>query len=187
MDYFIVGLGNPGKKYVWSRHNVAWNVLDTIFGTLWERDSYLEAWYQQEMIANTHLHLILPQTFMNNSGKTVSTLQKIYSSFTTERCIVIHDDIDLPLGTVRIAFDRGSGGHNGVRSIHEHLGTSSFLRIRIGIAKELGDGRIVKPAVLGTFSFEERDYITKNIAPLVHSMLTKIVEQGYQAAMNSYH
>lgn len=186
MDYFVVGLGNPGTNYIWSRHNVAWILMDNIFGDEWQYDRYLEAKYQGISLESKMLHLVLPQTFMNNSGKTVAQFTKMFSSFCSERLIVIHDDIDLPFGTVRISFDRGSGGHNGVKSIVEHLGSSMFIRIRVGIAKKLDDGRLVKPAVLGLFGNTERTVLNVEISPLVSRIITTIVKQGHAEAMNFY-
>lgn len=184
MDYFVVGLGNPGEKYTWTRHNIAWLALKKEFEVPWEYDRYLHADYVSTEIEGTRVHIVLPQTFMNESGKSVIGLQKTFSSFSPLRLIVVHDDIDLPFGTVRISYDRGSGGHNGIKSITHHLQSSSFIRIRIGLAKVLENGTQAKPAVLGVLSSDERLQLEQTVAPKVRDILTAIVKYGYQKAMN---
>ncbi len=186
MDYFIVGLGNPGEKYTWTRHNIAWLALKNIFSVKWEYDRYLQAEYASTEINTIRVHVVLPQTFMNKSGESIVGLAKTFSTFSSSRLIVIHDDIDLPFGTVRISYDRGSGGHNGIKSITQHLQTSLFIRIRIGLAKVLEDGTQVKPAVLGMLSSEERTASEQKISPRVKQIVEEIVISGYQKAMNSY-
>ena len=186
MDYFVVGLGNPGEKYTWTRHNIAWLVLKNNFSMKWEYDRYLQADYISTEINSTRVHIVLPQTFMNKSGESVAGLAKTFSTFSCARLIVIHDDIDLPFGMTRISYDRGSGGHNGIKSIAQHLQSSSFIRIRIGLAKVLEDGTQVKPAVLGVLSSDERKQLEKIISPKVNEILNEIITSGYQRAMNIY-
>ncbi len=186
MDYFIVGLGNPGEKYTWTRHNIAWLALKNIFSVKWEYDRYLQAEYTLTEISSTRVHIVLPQTFMNRSGESVASLVKTFSSFSSARLIVVYDDIDLPFGMTRISYDRGSGGHNGIKSITQHLQTSLFIRIRIGLAKVLEDGTQVKPAVLGVLSTQERIGLEQKITPRVKEIIDEIVTSGYEKAMNKY-
>ena len=181
MDYFVIGLGNPGTQYQHTRHNVAWIVLHKLLGAHWEEDKYLKAQY----LNNDGVHFLLPQTYMNKSGESVAGLKKIFSSFTPQRLIVIYDDIDLPLGSVRISFDRGSGGHNGVKSVTHHIGSQKFIRIRIGVAKRLEDGRIVKPPVLGRFEKTELEVVYQ-LVDSVGEMLRHIQHKGYEDAMNTF-
>lgn len=186
MDYFIIALGNPGDKYRETRHNVGWMVLDRIYQFHWEHDKYLHAQYAQRQEAGKTIHYLLPQTFMNKSGESVSGLKKIFSDFNNTHLIVVYDDLDLPLGTIRVSFDRGSGGHNGIKSIEQHLGSSAFIRIRIGIAQEREGIGMVKPPVLGTFELDEQETIIHDIVPRVHQILETIVVEGYEVAMNRY-
>lgn len=186
MDYFVVGLGNPGEKYKRTRHNVGWLILEKIFDDNWEDDKYLYAKYQTTMIEESRIHILEPQTFMNLSGTCVHALTKVYSTFSNDRLVVIHDDIDLVFGDIRISYGRGSGGHNGVRSIEQSLTTQNFIRIRIGIAKKLENGDVVKPAVLGIFSIDEYSHIQSTLAPQVYKILNAIFQDGYQKAMNTF-
>ena len=186
MDYFVIALGNPGEKYKETRHNVGWIILDTIYSFDWDHDKYLYADCAQRSEGGKTLHYLKPQTFMNRSGQSVSGLQKIFSDFNNEHLIVIYDDLDLPLGTVKVSFDRGSGGHNGIKSIAEHVGSQKFIRVRIGIAQEREGVGIVKPPVLGTFELGEQKILKERVSSVVRSVLTTIVTQGYQKAMNIY-
>jgi len=117
----IVGLGNPGKKYAKTRHNIGFRVIDAL------RDSFDNA---QDKIV-----LLKPDTFMNNSGKMVRKALK-YSRLSAQDLIVIHDDIDLPFGTIRVNKDSSSAGHKGAQSIIDEIGTKDFIRVRIGIRPE---------------------------------------------------
>ena len=179
--FYVIGLGNPGEKYHYTRHNVAWIVLDELYDEGWYRHGYMNA----QVRSSEYGLLIKPETFMNNSGEVISFLKKEVD-FAPEHIIIIYDDIDLPLGTIRVSFDRGDGGHNGVKSIVEHLGSKQCIRIRIGISRLLDDGRLVKPSVLGQFGKEERSMITDTIAPQVARILTSITTEGYEVAMNRY-
>lgn len=186
MDYFVIALGNPGDKYKETRHNVGWIVLNRIYDLDWEHDKYLHADYSRRLDAGKTIHYVLPQTFMNKSGESVAGLQKIFSDFDNKHLIVIYDDLDLPLGKVRVSFDRGSGGHNGIKSIEQHLNSKAFIRIRIGIAQEREEIGIIKPPVLGTFELDEQTVILQKVSPLVRSILDTIVVEGYEKAMNIY-
>ncbi len=127
----IVGLGNPGEQYEHTRHNVGWWAVDVVAedgDAAWKKDKAANA----EIAKHRDLILAKPQTFMNNSGSTVRELKKR----TEGMLLVIHDDIDLPLGTIRVSSGASAGGHNGVQSIIDHLGTKDFWRIRIGVAPD---------------------------------------------------
>jgi PTH1 family peptidyl-tRNA hydrolase len=115
----VVGLGNPGRKYQKTRHNVGFRVIDAL------KDSLDHA-------RDKKIMLLKPDTFMNNSGKVVKSLTTKYKIQTTN-IVVVHDDVDLPFGTIRISRDSSSAGHKGVQSIIDELGTKNFTRVRIGI------------------------------------------------------
>ncbi len=130
----IAGLGNPGKAYERTRHNAGFMAIDELEGIL-HVDSTQEkhhALIYKTRIDSEELFLVKPQTFMNDSGRAVAAiLRDAYR--TVSDLIVVHDDLDLPLGSVRVKIGGGHGGHNGLRSIIEHLGSPDFIRVRIGI------------------------------------------------------
>lgn len=134
----IVGLGNPGQKYQPTRHNVGWLVLDKLIGTAkWRESKNANALYLQQEINGTQVEFIKPLTFMNNSGFSVaSALKKHPALKPATDLIVIHDDVDLPVGKIKISQNSGSAGHKGVESIIERIGTKNFIRLRIGIGKD---------------------------------------------------
>jgi PTH1 family peptidyl-tRNA hydrolase len=140
---YIIGLGNPGEKYKNTRHNIAWLVMDELFPTNWSYNKYMNA-----DIRTGHYGIyIKPQTFMNNSGEVISFLKKEVD-FEPEHVLVMYDDIDLAFGEIRISYDRGDGGHNGIKSITNHLGSKKSIRIRMGISRKIEEGRLAKPNVL---------------------------------------
>lgn len=187
MDYVIIGLGNPGLRYRMTRHNVAWIILEHLLDDVWKEDKYLKARYQHQMIGATSVHYLLPLTFMNRSGEAVTGLKKSFPDIRTDHIIVIHDDVDLPLGKIKISFDRGSGGHNGVTSIINHLGSKMFIRIRIGVSYSTEHAELLKPAVLGNFHDDEREFLQTKVSKQIHDIITCIIKEGYQVAMNRYH
>ncbi len=186
MNYFTMGLGNTGDRYQYTRHNVGWIILQDLLALDWEYNKYLNADVLVEHINDQDEVLyLLPQTMMNNSGKSAKALSDFYPEFRPETLIVIYDDLDLPLGTVRISFDRGSAGHNGIRSIEQDLKTQAFIRIRVGISKNI-NGRLVKPPVLGNFEAQELALVRGPVSRLVDDILHHIYKKGYQSAMNHY-
>lgn len=181
MNYLVVGLGNPGKEYEKTRHNAGWLVLDFAYPDLvWGRDSYANA----DTIVSGDIVFAKPTTFMNLSGESVGYLTK-KKDIAAEQCIVIYDDIDLPLGKLKISYDRGSGGHNGIKSIQDHLGTAEFIRIRIGISKVLESGELVKPNVLGKFEPAELETL-KIVAEKVKLVIYTIIKDGKEFAMTEF-
>jgi len=173
----VIGLGNPGKKYENTRHNVGWLILDKIAGkkTGWQESKKSNCFYLKEKINHQEIELIKPLTFMNNSGQTVAHIQKKHN-IKNENIIVIHDDLDLPLGTIRLKLDGSSGGHNGLQSIIDHLKTDKFIRLKIGIAN---DQRNIIPAekfVLQKFNQEEKKALEKIIIKSV-DILNEIINK----------
>lgn len=140
----IVGLGNPGKRYEKTRHNIGFMVVDTLRASLAEADKINDWELSKKFNAKVcgctlygHEKIILakPMTFMNGSGEAIQLLMHYYQIIAGE-LIVVHDDKDLKLGAIKIQTGRGHAGHNGVRSIMEHIGTEHFTRVRVGIASE---------------------------------------------------
>lgn len=181
MIYTLVPLGNPGEKYANTRHNAARIVLDLGVGA--EKLHTL----MREGLVETFL---MVDTYMNESGKPVAEYLKYHEG---RELIIIYDDKDLPLGKIRISHDRGDGGHNGVKSIIESLGTKEFIRIRVGIAPENVDGNEIKAPhgeevqgfVMGKFTSTEKEVLEKVALKVVDS-IEVIAREGYQKAMEKF-
>src|SRR3989339_1928866 len=139
----ILGLGNPGKKYQNTRHNIGFAAIDFLFEE-WLKDEGFTAWHEdkkfQAEISEGNLNgekiiLAKPQTFMNNSGTSTSALVNFYK-VEPKNIVVIHDDLDIAFGEIKVQTDRSSAGHNGIKSIIERLGTQAFTRVRVGIGRQ---------------------------------------------------
>jgi PTH1 family peptidyl-tRNA hydrolase len=178
----IVGLGNPGRTYERTRHNAGFMALDELAGKL-RVDSTQEkhnAVIGKARIDSEELLLVKPQTFMNDSGRAVAAvLRDAYKSVSD--LIVLHDDLDLPLGSVRVKLGGGHGGHNGLRSIIEFLGSSDFIRVRIGISRPALN-MDAADYVLSPFLAEERQVASEAIAKAAEAV-TRIVVEGPARAM----
>lgn len=180
MKYLIVGLGNVGEKYALTRHNVAWLIFDQMLESAhWEYDKYADAQVYRE----GDCIYAKPQTMMNVSGHSAQALALKYEIL-PERIIVLHDDLDILVGTFKIAFNRGDAGNNGIKSIHALLGTRSIIRLRIGILQEY-EGRLIKPPVLGVFNESERNLLP-SLAQDIKAAIRLIVQYGHEKAMNEY-
>ncbi|HQV64782.1 MAG TPA: aminoacyl-tRNA hydrolase [Candidatus Paceibacterota bacterium] len=183
--YSIIALGNPGNQYVKTRHNAGFLVVDNAFSDLdWHDNKYAFAHIATAEIGNTTFQIAKPTTFMNESGKTADYLIS-KEGIDPENMIVIYDDLDLPLGKFKISFDRGNGGHNGIKSIEEHLGSREFIRIRIGISKVIESGELVKPNVLGNFDPSELELLQET-ANTVYKAIGVIISEGKEKAMTVF-
>jgi peptidyl-tRNA hydrolase, PTH1 family len=174
----IVGLGNPGEKYKSTRHNIGWQVLDflTEKSDSWKESKKSNCLYLKKIISEQEVELIKPLTFMNNSGQTVLHVQKKHN-IKTEDIIIIHDDLDLLLGKIRIKTDGSAGGHNGVQSIINHLGTEKFIRLKIGVANEKRNLIPAEKFVLQNFNTEEKKQLEKIKEKAVEIMLELAIQQ----------
>jgi len=161
----IVGLGNPGKKYEKTRHNIGFRIIDEIIKS------------QKSKVKSQNLLLLKPQTFMNQSGKAVKSLTTKYKIATTD-VIVIHDDIDLPFGAIRVSKNISSAGHKGVQSIIDELGTQDFTRIRIGIRPDYEMD--TTEFVLNKFSREEEKQLKQIIKKLLSLVLSPSVRYSHK-------
>lgn len=181
----IVGLGNPGRKYSQTKHNVGFMVVDKLADKydlkFNEKDDYL---ISQGIIEGKEVALIKPLTYMNLSGRAVRKIanEKILENL-PHSIIVIHDDLDLPLGKIKIKKNGSSGGHKGVQSIIDNIGTKNFIRVKIGIDKEIGTD--VSDYVLSPFSREQKAIIKNKVLQAVDSIVT-ILTEGVDKAMNIY-
>lgn len=150
----IIGLGNPGKKYEQTRHNVGFMILDGMTEKKdWKKNSSAQMLSCQKEINGQEIILAKPTTFMNNSGFVATFLKKKYPK---AELIVVHDDKDIVLGEIKIQKNRSSAGHNGVKSIIERLGTQDFIRARVGIAPPEKISEDTADFVLKKFSKEEK-------------------------------
>lgn len=191
----IVGLGNPGEKYESNRHNVG-RMAVRYFGESLSFPEFVASGKYQAHISESEVGkekvlLVLPNTFMNKSGASVKPLIK--SKVAAERLIVLYDDMDLPLGTYKIAFARGSGGHNGVESIIKHLKTKDFARVRIGVSPSTPTGKLRKPKgekavidfLMGDFKKPEAELLKKEFKT-IRAVVEKIITEGRVAAQNEF-
>lgn len=190
-NYIVVGLGNPGEEYVETRHNMGRMVLDAFVKSHdlkdWQEDKKLKSLKIEAKVGKGKVLLLKPETFMNKSGDAVKSLVK--SKKVAETLIVVHDDLDLPLGKIKISFNKSSGGHKGVESIMRAIKTESFIRLRLGISAETAGGKIKKPqgeekvidAILGEFKKTEADDLKKVIKKSVIA-LEMILSDGWEKA-----
>lgn len=167
MQKLIVGLGNPGAKYKYTRHNVGFIVLDHVVKAAgfkkWRTNAKLDA--QIIVDKGTDAVYIKPQSFMNNSGMSVAACAKYYD-IVPKNIIIIHDDVDLSFGEVKKQFDAGSAGHNGVEDIISKLHTKTFWRIRIGIGRPTSQKIDTSDWVLANFSKPELQQLEALIAQI---------------------
>lgn len=171
----IVGLGNPGRKYKNTRHNVGFQIIDEF-----AKENYFPEFrlskksnvlLSENIINGKKIILAKPQTFMNDSGKSVKTL---FSFYKPKELIIVHDDIDLPLGKIRISKNRGSAGHKGVESIIKEIGTKDFTRFRIGVSSKTGKPKNVEKYVLQKFDKEEEKIIEQIIQEITTEIKKKL-------------
>jgi PTH1 family peptidyl-tRNA hydrolase len=159
--FIVIGLGNPGAAHAQQRHNVGFmtlNVLAALEGLYFNERKIVRA---SVASFGTELLLAKPDTFMNNSGQAASLLLKNHDA----SLVVVYDDIDIPLGEIKCSFGRGAGGHNGVQSIIDHLGTKDFLRIRIGVRPVHEE---LLPKILPPNGFET--FLLSNFAPFEYEL-----------------
>ncbi len=183
----IVGLGNPGTKYAQTRHNVGFDLIDVLAKrwqiSLSDRKQFQGIYGEGIGSNNTKIKLLKPQTFMNLSGQSVrATLD--WFKLSPESVLVVYDDLDLPLGKIRLRLSGSAGGHNGMKSIISHLGTQNFPRVRIGIGQSTGEKDTIAH-VLGKFSKAETIVIDEVIY-LVNDAIEMSLKQGIEKAMSLY-
>lgn len=151
--FVIVGLGNPGTKYELNRHNIGFLVIDEITKSLTNSQIINKSNFKAITLKHQEDIFVKPQTFMNNSGESVIAIKE-YFKIQLNHIIVIHDDIDLPFGSVKYKIGGGHGGHNGLRSIDTHLNGRDYIRVRIGVGKP-DSKKEVANYVLDNFTKEE--------------------------------
>jgi peptidyl-tRNA hydrolase, PTH1 family len=181
----VVGLGNPGRKYARTRHNAGFMAVDLLASSLsaeFNQEKH-SAFLSKARIDSEGVVLAKPQTYMNDSGRSVAAiLRDTYA--TAADLIVVHDELDLPLGSVRIKMSGGHGGHNGLRSLIELLGTSDFIRVRLGVGRPAA-GQDAAEYVLSPFAAEERSTASEAVNRAAEAVRAIIVD-GPVRAMNMF-
>ena len=180
----IVGLGNPGAQYANTPHSVGFETVDAIaaeIGASWEEKRQFKCLWAKGPFAGQSVVLCKPQTFMNLSGESVAPLVR-YSNATAADLLVIQDDIDLPVGRMRVRKNGSCGGHNGIRNIIERLGTQDFVRLKLGVGKDRSN---VIGHVLGKFDPATRKTMDVVVAEAVKAAAA-ILRDGPDRAMNAY-
>lgn len=184
--FIIVGLGNPTKEYDGTRHNVGFDVIDTIADkyniSVTERKN--RAFCGKGVIAGQKVILAKPQTYMNLSGESVRGLVDYYKIDVETELLVIFDDVSLDVGQLRIRKKGSAGGHNGIKNIIQHLGTNAFQRIKVGVGEKPKDYDLAD-YVLGHFSKEEKEIMSDSYKDVVEA-IEMILQDEIDAAMNRY-
>lgn len=181
----IAGLGNPGSKYQRTRHNVGFRVLDRVaqrLDALFDREKY-QALIAEARHGRESVLLLKPQTYMNLSGASVVRALR-YKGGEPEDLLVVVDDVNLALGRVRLRQEGSAGGHNGLKSVIEHLGTLAFARLRVGIGAG-GQSGDLTDHVLGKFAPDEEPLMDKAVERAADAVLS-FIEDGAVATMNRY-
>ena len=186
VEWLVVGLGNPGEKYVETRHNAGWHLLDTLVrdqGGFRFDERRGKALVARGELAGVKVALVKPQTFMNLSGEAVASIARFYK-VPPEHILVAFDDLDLPVAKLRLRPKGGPGGHKGMRSIIQHLGTEDFPRIRLGIGRPPGQ-MPVEAYVLQRFRPEEWSQMVATYERAVEAVKT-ILTDSFDNAMNRF-
>jgi len=193
--FIIAGLGNPGVEYKNTRHNAGRIILEYFRKKNsfpeWEEKKKWNAFYSKGKVGKCEILLIEPNNFMNNSGDSLANV--VTSNKKAEKLMVIYDDLDLPVGTLKISYNRGSGGHRGLESIIKSLKTKSFIRVRIGVAGTTPTGKIKKPKgdesvlnfLMGQWSSKEEE-IMKKTSKKAAEALSMIILEGIDRTMGEF-
>jgi PTH1 family peptidyl-tRNA hydrolase len=195
MTWVAVGLGNPGEEYLNTRHNAGRMALEYFANkqkfSQWKEDKRADANVTRGAVGKNLAVLVAPNTFMNKSGSAVGKFVKSVKA--AEKLVVLYDDLDLPLGSLKLSFDRGSGGHKGLESIMRALKTKKFVRIRIGVSPTTASGKTKKPQgehevvkfILARFKPQEEE-VLKKVFKKASEALESIVNDGREIAMNQF-
>jgi PTH1 family peptidyl-tRNA hydrolase len=185
--YLIVGLGNPGTDFARTRHNAGFQAVERL-ARRWQAEWSLDDRFKSRLAKIEHagrrLLLCQPQTFMNLSGEAVGKLAD-YFQVPPKRLLVVVDDADLPLGEIRLRSQGSSGGHHGLESVEQHLGTRRYARLRIGIGRTVANAREITGHVLGRFSAAEKDMLDRALERVTGSVECWM-SQGIEKAMSQF-
>jgi PTH1 family peptidyl-tRNA hydrolase len=183
----IVGLGNPGEKYLNTRHNVGFIIIDEIAygeGISFKHEKIFEADIASFFVGLEKIFLVKPTTFMNESGRAVKPLLT-YFNISLSDLVIIYDDLDMDVGRVRLRMKGSAGGHNGIKSLISHLNTQEFNRIKIGIGHP-GNGQAVVNYVLGNFLEEEKEIMNAALKTTVYAISYFTHGHSFMDTMNKF-
>ena len=175
----IVGLGNPGKNYENTRHNIGFLVIDKFLNNVTYKEKF-NGFYHETNFEGEKIIFLKPQTYMNNSGDCVGKFVKYYN-IKSEDIMVIHDDLDIDLGVCKFKINSSSGGHNGIKSIISHLGSQNFFRMKLGIKTDKKDDVI--DFVLGKYTKKELEHYDFY---KIFNAINDFMKYGYTYVMNNY-
>lgn len=184
-NYLLVGLGNPGIKYERNRHNIGFYLID-YFTSQINSEDYIDKFnskYTLVRLNDNKIHIIKPQTYMNRSGVSVRNCKDFFK-IAPNNIIVVYDDMDLALGSLKIKSSGGSAGHNGIKSLIDEIGSNNFVRIRIGIGKPLNKEN-VNNYVLSNFKKDEFEALSR-IKNRIEEIIKDIIFEGIIFAMNKF-
>ena len=182
----LAGLGNPGKEYESTPHSIGFDVADAVvreMAVTFRKVMSFKGELADGRFADGKLLVVKPMTFMNLSGDSVAPVVK-YHNATPADLVVVSDDIDLPVGRIRIRKGGSAGGHNGLKSVIERLGTQDFIRLKIGVGRDRNDRSKVVGHVLGKFDRDTRALMVSKIVPAAVKAVEQIFSEGVDAAMN---
>ena len=182
----LAGLGNPGKEYESTPHSIGFEVADAVareMAASFRKVASFKGELADGRFANGKLLVVKPMTFMNLSGDSIAPVVK-YHNATAADLVVVSDDIDLPVGRIRIRKGGSAGGHNGLKSVIERLGTQDFIRLKIGVGRDRHDRSKVIGHVLGKFDRDTRTLMDSKIVPAAVKAVEQIFTEGPDAAMN---
>lgn len=180
----IIGLGNPDKEYLHTRHNFAWMSLDNLalkYNLNWTKNKNSNSLITSFISGREKIILAKPLTYMNNSGIATRALKNFFK-LPNNKIIVVYDDLDLPYGNIKLSKNRNSGGHKGVESIIEQLKSKDFKRIRLGIGPKVGNA---EDFVLQKFNAEEKNKL-KEILDTSNLIIENILQKGFDKATTKY-
>lgn len=179
LDLLIAGLGNPGREHAGDRHNAGWMVVDELARRVGASfKAKFDGRLGEARLADARIALLKPETYMNESGRSIAAAARFFK-VAPEAVLVVHDDVDLEVGRLQARLGGGLAGHNGLRSIAKALGTSEFLRVRIGVGRPgRGDRRDIADYVLSAFEpHEDVEAIVSRAADAVEALLAEGVEE----------
>ncbi len=182
----VAGLGNPGREYESTPHSIGFEVADAVareMGETFRRSASGKGDFAEGRFAGGKILVVKPMTFMNLSGDCIAPAVK-YRNASPADLVVVSDDIDLPVGRIRIRRGGSAGGHNGLKSVIERLGSPDFVRVRIGVGRNRNDRSEVIGHVLGKFSPEVRRQMDEKIVPAAVKAVEQVLSDGPDAAMN---
>ena len=184
----LAGLGNPGKEYESTPHSIGFEVADAVareMAASFRKVASFKGELADGRFANGKLLVVKPMTFMNLSGDSIAPAVK-YHNATAADLVVVSDDIDLPVGRIRIRKGGSAGGHNGLKSVMERLGAQDFIRLKIGVGRDRNDRSKVVGHVLGKFDRDTRAMMDSKIIPAAVKAVVQIFAEGPDAAMNAW-